>query len=86
MPAGFTPFYTRASPDGRNVYVSGVRGDGTYLIYVCPAAGGTPREVAHSEGPTYQNFRFPFNLHGNRLFVSLADPQSDIWMAEITRP
>ncbi|MGH7512344.1 MAG: hypothetical protein ACREOQ_05395, partial [Gemmatimonadales bacterium] len=86
MPAGFTPFYTRASPDGRNVYISGVRADGTYLIYVCPADGGAPREVAHSEGPTYQNLRFPFNLHGNRLFVSLADPQSDIWMAEMTRP
>ena len=45
------------------------------------------KEVAHSEGPTYQNLRFlPFDVIGSTLYLSLADPQSDIWSAEVVRP
>jgi Tol biopolymer transport system component len=85
LPQDLTPFYSRWGGDGREVYVSGSRPDGTYLVYAFPVGGGSPREVAHSEGPTYQNFRFSFDVIGKTLYVSLADPQSDIWMAELTR-
>ena len=83
LPADFLPFFTRWGGDSRLVYVSGARTDGSYLIYAAPAAGGPPREVAHSEGPTFQNFRFTFNVHGNQLYLSLADRQSDIWTAAV---
>jgi hypothetical protein len=49
-----------------------------------PAAGGSTREVAHSEGPTYQNFRFVFNVRGDTLYLVLADRQGDVWMSEVT--
>jgi hypothetical protein len=39
--------------------------------------------VAHSEGASYQNFRFGFGLGGRTLYTSLADRQSDIWLAEV---
>jgi hypothetical protein len=42
--------------------------------------------VAHSEGPTYQNFRFTFNLRGDTLYFVLADSQSDLWMAQMLHP
>jgi Tol biopolymer transport system component len=83
LPQDFTPFYGRWSGDGRDVYVSGNRPDGTYLVYGFPVGGGTPREVAHSDGPTYQNFRFSFDVIGNTLYVTMADPQSDIWTADL---
>jgi serine/threonine-protein kinase len=83
LPAGFQPFYTRWAGDGRRVYFSGVTADGGYRIFAVPAAGGPAREVAHSEGPTYQNFRFVFNVRGDTLYFVLADRQSDIWMAEV---
>ena len=54
-------------------------------MYAFPVNGGAPRELAHSEGPTYQNFRFTFDVTGNTLYLALADPQSDIWMAELER-
>jgi serine/threonine-protein kinase len=85
LPQDFTPFYGRWSGDGREVYVSGNRPDGTYLVYGFSVGGGAPREVAHSDGPTYQNFRFSFDVIGNTLYVTLADPQSDIWTAELMR-
>ncbi|MGH7536344.1 MAG: protein kinase domain-containing protein, partial [Gemmatimonadales bacterium] len=85
IPAGFVPFYTRWGDDSRSVYNSGVKPDGSYLVYAAPVAGGPQREVAHSEGPTYQNFRFTFSVRGDTLYFVLADRQSDIWMAEVMR-
>jgi hypothetical protein len=55
------------------------------LIYAAPAEGGPLREVAHSEGPTFQNFRFTFLVRGNQLYLTLADRQSDIWTAAVQR-
>ena len=83
LPKDFTPIFARWASDSREIYVSGTRADGSYLVYAFPTSGGPPREVAHSEGPTYQNFRFTFDVSGNTLYLALADPQSDIWMAEL---
>ncbi|MGH7497397.1 MAG: protein kinase domain-containing protein [Gemmatimonadales bacterium] len=83
IPADFLPFFTRWGGDSRLVYFSGARTDGSYLIYAVPAEGGPLREVAHSEGPTFQNFRFTFNVRGSKLYFSQADRESDIWMADM---
>jgi serine/threonine-protein kinase len=85
LPKDFSPIFSRWVGDSREIYVSGTRPDGSYLVYAFPVAGGPAREVAHSEGPTYQNFRFTFDVSGNTLYLALADPQSDIWMAELER-
>jgi len=83
LPAGFSPYYSRWGSDGKQIYYTGTTPDGRYLVYAVPSSGGTPREVAHSEGATYQNFRFNFDVRGATLYLSLADPQSDVWMAEL---
>ncbi len=83
LPADFVSFYTRWAEDSRLIYYSGTTTDGTYLIYAVPAAGGPVREVAHSEGPTFQNFRFVFDVVGDVLYFTLAELQSDLWMAEV---
>jgi Tol biopolymer transport system component len=83
--ADFTPLYAHWSGDSRLLYCSGINVDGAYLIYAVPWSGGRVAEVAHSEGPSYQNFRFPFQVRDTTLYVSLADRQSDIWMADILR-
>jgi Tol biopolymer transport system component len=83
IPADLAPFWTRWSQDGRLVYYSGLKLDGKYLIYAVPSQGGVAREVVHSEGPSYQSFRFSFLVHDNTLYTSLVDRQSDIWLAEV---
>ena len=83
LPAGFEAFNTRWAGDGRQIYYSGVMADGSYRIFAVPTAGGAAREVAHSEGPTYQNYRFVFSVRGNTLYLVLADRQGDIWMSEV---
>ena len=84
FPPGVLPFYFRWSSDGRTIYYNAIGVDGTYVIYGAPAGGGPPREVAHSEGPSYQNFRFSFDVHGNTLYAAIADRQSDVWVAEVS--
>jgi Tol biopolymer transport system component len=84
LPVGFQVFYTRWAQDGRQIFYSGVMADGSYRIFAIPAVGGSAREVAHSEGPTYQNFRFGFDLRGDTLYLVLADRQGDVWMSEVT--
>ncbi|HEX5574603.1 MAG TPA: hypothetical protein VFX42_01915 [Gemmatimonadales bacterium] len=83
LPAGFSPLYMHWSDDSRLIYYSGIKVDGTYLIYEVPATGGNGREIVHSEGPSYQNYRFNFRVHGRTLYTAFADRQSDIWLAEV---
>jgi eukaryotic-like serine/threonine-protein kinase len=83
LPGGFIGFWSRWAQDSRVIYVSGVAADGRAVVYAVPAEGGTAREVAHSEGPTYQTYRFGFDVHGGTLYLSVADPQSDIWVTEV---
>jgi Tol biopolymer transport system component len=85
IPAGLAASRVRW-PESRTIYLDAVARDGRYLVYAAPATGGPLREVVHSDGPTYQSFLFSFAVHANTIYVSLADPQSDIWMAELTRP
>jgi Tol biopolymer transport system component len=85
IPAGLAASRVRW-PESRTIYLDAVARDGRYLVYAAPATGGPLREVVHSDGPTYQSFLFSFAVHANTIYASLADPQSDIWMAELTRP
>ena len=48
-----------------------------------PRGRGPRREAARSEGPTYQTFRFVFEVHGGTLYFALVDRQSDIWQADV---
>ncbi len=83
IPRDLTLFYVRWPANSREVYYSGTSTDGVYRIYQVPADGGPTREVARSEGPTYQNFRFIFDVHGRTLYFALADRQSDVWRADV---
>ena len=83
IPRDFTLFWIRWSEDSQGVYYSGTSTDGVFHIYQVPAAGGPRREAARSEGPTYQSFRFVFEVHGGTLYFALVDRQSDIWQADV---
>jgi Tol biopolymer transport system component len=84
VPLGFSNFaYTRWSPDSRTIYFSGLMPDARFLVYAVSPTGGPLREVAHSDGPSFQTYRFSMDIQGNTLYLSLADRQSDIWMAEV---
>lgn len=83
IPRDFTLIYLRWPANSREVYYSGTSTDGVFHFYQVPGDGGPTREVARSEGPTYQNFRYNFDVHGRTLYFPLADRQSDVWRADV---
>ncbi len=83
LPHDLNAFFMTWPADGGEVYYSGTTTDGVYHIYHIPAAGGPSREAAHSEGPTYQNIRYAFDVHGRTLYFAIADRQSDVWRADV---
>jgi Tol biopolymer transport system component len=83
LPAGYDLNFIRWATDSRAVYFSGIMPDARFLVYAVSPTGGPVREVAHSDGPSYQTYRFGMDIRDNTLYLSLADPQSDVWMAEV---
>ncbi len=75
------------SADGRFVYyIAKDRGDQKTGIWRVPATGGAPRLMAWYDKPSRSLERAWFRVHGNRFYFALGDPQSDIWMTEVTGP
>jgi serine/threonine-protein kinase len=74
------------SADGRTVYhVSGDSGRVTAVVAV-PVSGERPRVVVRFDDATRPWHRFGFRVRGPRMYFTLGDLQSDIWVAELGRP
>ena len=86
LPPAYDLNFIRWAGDSRTIYFSGLKDDARFLVYAVSRTGGPLREVAHSDGPSFQSYRFSFDVRGNTLYLALADRQSDVWMAEIERP
>jgi serine/threonine-protein kinase len=71
------------SADGRTLFhVVEDSGRVTAVIAV-PVDGRPPREVVRFDDPTRPWHRFGFRVRGNRIFFTLGDQESDIWVAEL---
>jgi len=69
------------STDGRTLLIRNRRG-----IWMLPVDGGVPRQVVRFDDPLHPiglNAR-NFTMHAGRLYFTLQDPQSNIWVAPVT--
>ncbi len=72
------------SADGRLVYY--LFGDSSgFSMRAVPASGGTPRAVVRFDDPARPWHRYGFRVQGGRVYFTLGDLQSDIWVADIER-
>jgi eukaryotic-like serine/threonine-protein kinase len=72
------------SSDGRFVYYTGK--DPTnkvFGIWRVSAAGGVPQLMVSFDDPSRYLVRPWMRVHGNRIYFSRSDQQSDVWMTEI---
>jgi len=73
------------SADGRTVfYVSEDSGRAVAIVGV-PVDGGPARVVVRFDDPTRPWHRYGFRVRASRIFLTLGDRESDIWVADIER-
>ena len=73
------------SADSRTLYHLMEDADRVVAVVAVPVSGGTPRIVVRFDDPTRPWHRFGFKVWGGRIFLTLGDQQSDIWVAEMSR-
>jgi serine/threonine-protein kinase len=74
------PHYSR---DGRTIYSVATHPDGREGVWAVPAAGGTPRLVIAFDDPALANPWGAFSVGPDRLYLTVAQYESDIWVANL---
>ncbi|WP_373057753.1 TolB family protein [Gemmatimonas sp.] len=69
------------STDGRTLLIRNRLG-----IWMLPGGGGVPRQVVRFDDPLHPIGLYArnFAMHAGRLYFTLQDPQSNIWVAPVT--
>ena len=73
------------SEDGRTIYFKSHDTDGEGLIWSVPSAGGVPRRLLRLGDGRLRSDRFGFRIAGGRLYYTLFDRQSNIWVMDVGR-
>ena len=87
QPTGDSPFAIKAlwSPDGKTIFFKSRKAD-TASFWSVPAAGGTPHVLARLTDPYRLSLRGDFSADRTRLYFTLDDRQSDLWVVELKHP
>jgi Tol biopolymer transport system component len=81
--AGFArTSWIRFSQDGKLLYFVGPRRDGRSGVWALPIAGGRPRLVV-AAGDSSLSFTGPLSVGRDRLYLTVAQYESDIWVAKL---
>jgi len=59
---------------------------GRSAVFSIPAGGGTPRPLAVFEDPSVSAVRGGWGFADGRMYYSLEERQSDVWVMELERP
>jgi len=75
----------RYAPDGSRIYFRGTVGsiNPRFSFWELPAGGGVAREVVRFDDPYHLPLWGSFDTDGQRLFFTLDERESDIWVADI---
>jgi eukaryotic-like serine/threonine-protein kinase len=83
-PGGAQPLIPTWSHDGAFIYFKSADAT-TTSFWAVPLAGGPPRLLARADS-SVRSLHVSWSTDGKRFFFTAADHQSDIWVAELTRP
>jgi TolB protein len=75
--------HVRWSPDGRTVYYKAHDTEGHASLWSVSAAGGAPRLLVRFPNPDRQSSRRDFAVDSRRLYFTIEDRQSDVFVAEM---
>jgi TolB protein len=80
---GVDPTFAYWSPDSRSLYYKAYDTRERSSIRVAPVSGGTPRLLIRFDDPARPSARREIATDGKRLFFSLAQQESDVWLVEL---
>ena len=78
----------RAAPwseDGKSAFYLAGDSTGVRSVNAVPATGGNPRVVVRFDDPSRPWHRYGLGVHGGRMYFTLGDLQSDIWVTQVER-
>jgi len=71
------------SADGKTVFHLTEDSTGVAAVVAVPVSGARPYTLVRFDDPTRPWHRFGFRVRGARIYVTLGDQQSDIWVANV---
>ncbi len=71
------------SRDGATIYFKAADDERRATIWTVPAAGGTPRLLVRFDDPSRPSLRREFASDGVRFYFTIAQDESDIWVAQV---
>ena len=80
---GIAPAFAYWSADSRTIYYKAYDEQERSSIWAVPASGGTPRLLIRFDDPSRPSNRREFATDGKRIYFTIAQPESDIWLMEL---
>ena len=77
--------YADWSPDGSTLYFLARARQG-WSIRSMPAAGGASTVLVDFDDPARQHTKYGFTTDGKIFYFTVGSPESDIWVADLTKP
>jgi serine/threonine-protein kinase len=71
------------STDGRTIYFKSHDTRGRASFWSVPAAGGAPRQLVRFDDPARPSYRPQWALGPGRIYFTVEDRQSDVWVMEV---
>jgi len=76
--------YAIWSTDSRTIYFKASDDEGRATIWAVQAEGGPPRLLVRFDDRSRPSLRREFATDGSRFFFTIAQDESDIWVAEVS--
>jgi eukaryotic-like serine/threonine-protein kinase len=73
----------RLTATGETIVFKAEDNGGKASFWSIPVTGGTPRPLVRFDVPGRDSFRADFDVWGNRIYFTMANHQSDIYMVEL---
>jgi Tol biopolymer transport system component/tRNA A-37 threonylcarbamoyl transferase component Bud32 len=77
------PVFPEWSDDGRSIYYKALNGERDSSFWSVPAEGGKPKLLVRFDDPGRKSVRIEFATDGSRLFFTLTENKSDIWVMDL---
>jgi Tol biopolymer transport system component len=71
--------------DGQSLYFKNLDPRGRASVWAMPAAGGAPRLLVRLDDPNHPSYRPELTVGDGRIFFTVQDRQSDVYVMEVVR-